>query len=509
MTDQKLPPNDPEVRAKLERIALLEERRELRDGLPHLYSFPFYPWSREFFESRNQINVVCAANQISKSSTQIRKAIHWATAKHLWPSLWRTPPRQFWYMYPSYKLLNVEVLKKWIPEFLPRGKFKDDEVFGWEIEKYNGNINAIHFRSGVSIYFKTYSQAAEDLQGSTVYAMFLDEEPPEELMDELFLRLVAVDGYMHAVFTPTLGQEFWREVLEVKGSSERLPFAYKRQVAMYDCLKYEDGLPSPWTVEKIKRIENACKSEAEIQRRVYGRFVLDSGLKYSGFTRSINLRPSPGPIPDEWNIYVGIDFGSGGDNHPSAVTFVGVAPDYKSGRVFKGRRFDGEVTTAGDLVAYANDMILELPNPDKVLGVYYDYSAVDLKTISLSLGKSWLPAEKSHAIGEQVINVLFKNGMMTIDEIEELNPLVVELMSVKRSTAKNLAKDDAVDSFRYAVSKVPWDWSAITVDSVVKPVETILTPKQQELKDRRDFVTYRPEQVWDVESELEFWNDLY
>ena len=75
--------------------------KELREDLPHLYGWKFYPWSREFFESRNKMNLLCAANQIGKSSIAIRKNIEWACNKKLWPELWDTEPKQFWYFYPS------------------------------------------------------------------------------------------------------------------------------------------------------------------------------------------------------------------------------------------------------------------------------------------------------------------------------------------------------------------------------------------------------------------------
>ena len=91
--------------------------KELRDDLPHLYGQKFYPWSREFFESRNRMNLLCAANQIGKSSIAIRKNIEWACNKKLWPSLWDSTPKQFWYFYPSDEVATIEVEKKWVPEF--------------------------------------------------------------------------------------------------------------------------------------------------------------------------------------------------------------------------------------------------------------------------------------------------------------------------------------------------------------------------------------------------------
>ena len=84
------------IAAKLAELEKLELQEKLRVGLPFKYRWKFYPWAREFFESRNRMTLLCAANQISKSSTQIRKAIEWATNPDLWPDLWATRPHQFW-----------------------------------------------------------------------------------------------------------------------------------------------------------------------------------------------------------------------------------------------------------------------------------------------------------------------------------------------------------------------------------------------------------------------------
>ena len=86
--------------------------------LPHRYGYPWYGWARSFYESRQHESFLCAANQIGKSSTQIRKMIEWAGNKKLWPKLWTTEPRQFWYLYPNKDTATIEVDLKWIPEFL-------------------------------------------------------------------------------------------------------------------------------------------------------------------------------------------------------------------------------------------------------------------------------------------------------------------------------------------------------------------------------------------------------
>lgn len=508
MSDLSAPPSEPveggEEREPTElEIALLEIQQKklehlrakvaLQEGLPFLpdHGFKLYQWSQEYWDARDKIQLVCAANQISKSSSQIRKHIHWATEQSLWPELWPTSPRplQFWYLYPTRDVAHIEFEKKWKPEFLPRGEYKDDPKYGWRQELYHNRIFAIHWNSGVSTYFKTYGQDAQDLQTGTVWKLDLDEETPEELMDELMFRLAATDGYLSAVFTPTIGQQYWKEAIEGKGASERFKGAFKRQVSMYDCLQYADGSKSPWTIQKIIRATNACRDQKEVQRRVFGKFVVDSGLKYGSFSRERNVK-TPHPLPKTWHIYIGVDTGSGGKtNHPGSIVVVAVSPDFKMGRVIRGWRGDkaelpvgelenadapppsehGAETTAGDIVKKLVWML------DQVKGfasytIYYDFADRDFYLIATGAGLVVQPAEKSHFIGETTLNTLFKNEMLIIYEVDELEGLPDELESLKKSTSKQNAVDDYIDGTRYAVAKVPWDYSGIRDDKIIDPM---------------------------------------
>ncbi len=452
---------------KLEYVRALERKLYLKENLPHLHGWKWYPWAWEFFKSENRMNFLCAANQISKSSTQIRKCIDWATNPDEW-SRWPTPPRQFWYFYPTMDVATIEWRTKWVKEFMPKAEFKDHAQYGWDEELGTGKkIKAIHFKSGVSVYFKSYEMDASALQTASVHAMFCDEELPVHLYDELLLRMASasVQGHFHMVFTATIGQEFWREVIEEKGQAEKLATAFKRQVSMYDCLEYMDGTPSSWTKQLIDDVKARCKSEAEILRRVYGRFVLDADLKYEGFSRTRNVKPDH-KLPPNWLVYSGVDIGSGGSkSHPAAIVFVGVKPDFTEGRVFLGWRGDGVETTAADIL----QKYRILRGPMKPVLQSYDWAAKDFFTIASRIGESFQPAEKSTEIGEQTLNSLFKNGMLSIYESYELMKLVNELMSLKRSTHKQHAKDDMVDALRYAVAKVPWDFSYIAGRGKVAP----------------------------------------
>lgn len=497
-------------------VAELEGLLEFRAKLPHLYGFPWYQWAYDFFKSVEHANFLCAANQVSKSSTQIRKAIDWATDTSKWKTLWPDllpgqKPNQFWYFYPSGPVAQIEWETKWLPDFMP--KDKDDPVYGWDEEYDKGIIKQINFKSGVTIYFKTYEQKLINLQSGSVFAIFLDEECPEHLIPELQARLRAVKGYLHAVFTATIGQEYWRKVMEPTTPEEEIyPGAFKRTVSLYDSQFYIDGSPSRWTNERIAEIIAECTSDAEVQRRVFGRFVKSGGLRFESFSLDKNMI-APQPIQRVWEKYSGVDPGSGGlSGHPAAMVFIAVRPDYKEGYVFRGWR--------GDKIATANPDILnkwrELKRDMLVTRSVYDYKDKDFYLIAESQGETFEPANKSRDEGFGLVNSLFKNGMLKIFRGDpELDKLVSELMSLSATVDKRKAVDDMADALRYCCMAIPWDFSDVAkLDPKLLRDEPPDLRSEEEihreriLKERREFALNLTEKVDDTyEAEIQYWND--
>jgi phage terminase large subunit-like protein len=509
--------SDDVVRQKLEKIALLEARQKLREGLPHLHGWKWYKWAREFFESRNRLCLLTAANQISKSSTQIRKVIEFAGNVELHQVLWRTKPKIFWYFYPSMDVATAEFQHKWVPEFLPAGEFKNHPTYGWEEEYDRKQIKAIHFKSGVTVYFKSYEQSVSNLQTASVYYVAIDEELPVELWNELQMRTQAVDGYISMVFTATLGQDYWRRVMELRGTpAEEMRHADKWQISTFDCMHYEDGSASHWTKEKIERAIALCSTKNEVLKRIYGRFVSDDGLKYSSYD-PVKNRKQGGPIPVGWNLFAGVDPGGGGVGHPSAICFVAVNPTYTRGRIVKLWRGDGIVTTASDVYMKYREMREELERVTarKMSRKFYDFASKDFSTIAERFDDAFERADKAHDLGEDILNGLFKNGMLTIDDECEAegDKLSVELATVRKNIAKNRLKDDLTDALRYAVTKLPWDWSILAEDSLDKVDRTKNTFQATGGVD----VLYREGKINETEymecktqgDEFDEWNELY
>lgn len=483
----------------------------LAEELPHLYGWPWYTWAREFFESDAKMNFLCAANQISKSSTQIRKCIHWATDKKLWKRLWSDEPDQFWYLYPTSDVATVEFHTKW-KLFLPRGLMKEDPEYGWDSEFDKGKVKAIHFKSGVHVYFKTYSQDTSHLQTGTVYSIFCDEELPEEHYGELIFRISSSDGYFHMVFTATLGQEFWRLVMEPgEGEEAKLLEARKWNVSLYDSQFYEDGSASKWTDERIQTVKNRCQSANDILKRVYGRFVLErEGLKYPQFDVKRHMKKAH-PLPKDWLVWSAVDPGTGGTGHPAGILFMAVSPDYRKGRIFLGWRGENIGDTTAEDVFNKHQ---EMKNSNRITTVeqIYDPGCKDFITIAERKGVSFSKANKDHSVGEEIVNVLFKNDMISIYETSELQKLAAELCGLRKATLKRNAKDNLADPLRYLCVAVPWDWSAIgsgiPVEEIGSSGEAIeewrLSPKErEELSIKRQVEERRKEMVNEDQFEHE------
>ena len=482
---------------KEELAAALEAKLRMREGLPHLYGFPLYKWQGEFFRSTNRMNLMVAANQIGKSTCNIRKCIHWATEPSLWPKLWKTKPTLFWYMYPSYETFLMEWETKWKVEFLPRGDFKTHPQYGWEEDWNLGKLKGIRFNTGVYVAFRQYSQT--DIQANSVYAVFADEEMEEEIFDEVMNRLngVSVQGYYHNVFTATVGAEIWRLAMEERGTDdEKFKTAAKWNVSLYDCLTYEDGSPSLWTEAMIQERIDSCSSEAEVQRRVFGRFVVDEKKMFPTFTRTKNMTPDH-PLPKNWTIWAGVDIGSGGaSGHPCAIAFLAVNPEFTKGRIFRCYRGDKQDTTAADILRIYRALRGDL----KPVMQFYDWQSKDFYNIATRAGECFTPAEKDQKFGRDLLNTLFKNEMLKLHDNPECQKAANEFLSLKSTSKKSTAKDDLTDAIRFAVAKVPWCFDEAGKDEAAKEEE-----KAQKMRTTRER-HFRGQQ--DDEGLGEVWDDI-
>lgn len=516
---------------KRRELELLREADIRRAELPHLYGHKFYEWQERFFshpqESTSGVGwrgekIICctAANQCGKSTSAIVDQIRDATEPERWPELWPEfykktgqTPTSSWYLYPTADIVNAEFEEKWKKFYLPRGRMRTDPRYGWKDNWAKGDLESISFNTGWTIYFKTYGQGAHSLQAGSPGKVTADEELDEHLYSELERRVSATDGYLRFVFTATKGQQFWREVVEDR---TRLTEANIVQVSLYDCLTYADGSPGAWTLDRIKRAEARCATEAERLKRIMGRFVVDEGRKYPTFERARHIKPYH-PVPKSWLYYAGVDYGGGGDatskvSHPSAIVILAVDPEFTRARVVRGWRGDGVLTTADDVVKKYVEMTTGMP---PLIAAYYDWAAKDLGTIAQRLGLPFVPAEKSHEIGGSTLNTLFKNDALIVYEREgdkEVEKLARELEGLLAGTNKKVAVDDFCDALRYSCAKISWNWEKITSAVPKAPEPEALTDEQEEMQRRRGLSSSGDNagtMFEDIEREMNEWSELY
>lgn len=469
---------------------------------------PLYQWQLDYIESPYRYNYICAANQIGKSAANWIRKLRFNLLSSYWDKFFGgEKPLPFWYFYPSSSISTAEIKTKYVRRYLPDESLKKHPRWGYKIEESKGVIEAIHFNVGTSNYYKFYSQPPSNLQTATLSGIFADEEMPKSLFDELNFRGVSRDHfYFNNVFTATIGQEYLRRTIEVRGDGELMPDAFKRQISMYDCLNYADGKPSTiWTEDKIAKVIASCTSPEEVQRRVFGRFVLSENRKFHSFNHDRNTSKGRQINNGEWLVYGGLDWGSGGaSGHPSSALYLAVSKDFKKGRIFKAWRGDGISTTQGDLVAKH----MQLSKGLNLINAAYDYSASDIGTIASRIGIPLVKADKSRDSSIELINTLFKNGQLVIyigEGYEENEKLISEILSARDTGPK--ANDDLIDALRYCVNLVPWQFEIQEPEQEAKAIE-----KKRKLSARERFWKYgHADEMFEydaIDEAIDYYDDL-
>lgn len=479
---------------------------KFKQELPHIYGYKDFWWSREFWDSTNRYTFLTMSNQSGKSIVSIRKSIRLATDPELWKRAFRKEtlvngkPGYGFYFYPSLGIATREFENKWVTQVLPRGDMKNDPKYGWEEEYKDGEIYCIHYKIGTKTYFMSYNMKVQDLQAASPHWVGADEEMPERLWGEISARLLATKGLFSLVCTPTLGEEFWRRVFELN----KMPDAKVIKATMYDTIKFLDGSPGLRTKEEIEEYKAKLPTQRDIDIRVYGKFAKADGLVYPMFDAE-RLIVEPDTDAHKWPVYCGIDVGSGGHAHPAAIIFIAVRDDYREARLIKAWRGNrSETTTSVDILRRYQEMKVGL----NIVATYYDYQSREFGLQALADGEPVLQAEKSHDLGEAMLNMLFKHGMLLLEKCQEVEDLAVELQNLKRGAKKQDAKDDLIDALRYACVKIPFDTSHIGVRTVVKKAEKA----RFDVTDRRSQLTTTLQESKEfadlIEERINFWNEF-
>ena len=383
------------------------------------------------------------------------KLLNLGWREELWPQYFGSKrPRMFIYLYPDKSTATQEYLTKWKPLLSADGK---DSKYGWKPSFDNKDIDKIELTSGITIFFKFYSQKPQNIQAATADYVAMDEECPESHWNELMVRTQGTramgSGMVAMVFTATLGQEYLFKTMEKRGTpEEKFKEAYKDQISLYDCTHYADGSPSHLTEDYIdNEIIPSYSSQNEILKRVFGRFVKDTGLLYHGFQHDRNTEPYDWDKVKNWSMFIGVDFGSGGVwGHSSSIALVAIDETWTQVRVVTSYFSNKERMTQGDLLNEFKKSFLKYNAFNS-----YDYAATDFGELAKRESISFNKAEKSHEVGVGLLNTLMKSGQLKIfvgDGSGSNHQAISEFNSIDVDTPKSRRVDDVADAIRYAIA---------------------------------------------------------
>jgi hypothetical protein len=115
-----------------------------------------------------------------------------------------------------------------------------------------------------------------------------------------------------------------------------------------------------------------------------------------------------------------------------------------------------------------------------------------------------MKANKDREYGYNLLNSLFKNDMLIImdDNSGEPLKLIEEIESLTTDADKKRAHDDLLDSTRYALTSIPFNFENIQVSN---------EPTKQAIKkfDGRQEIFEETDMFDELGDEIDEWNELY
>ncbi len=192
-----------------------------------------------------------------------------------------------------------------------------------------------HYTDGVydgdsKVTFLAYDMGKEAWMGFPADEIWLDEEPPEDIMGQATRAIVDRGGSINQTFTPEQGRttvvqmidEHWSKHsatwMDASGSDFTLTLANGRELE-FKTVYGVNGQKGHLTEEKVK---DALKGMLphEIEMRVLGEPMQGSGLIFSYPQDQVMCLPIE--IPDHWPRIAGMDFGGiSKKSHPSAAAW--------------------------------------------------------------------------------------------------------------------------------------------------------------------------------------------
>lgn len=288
----------PDVKALINDIERLGQEidRKTKENRIEIYNVgKVHKKQVEFHKDGHRIKGLFGGNRTGKTVAGAVEAVMHALGDSRYRKL---KPSSGWVVSLSgdvqRKVAQAEILR-WLPKkeisnILMRHGRKDDPE--------GSLIEEIRLKNGQFIGFKTCEQGRESFQGTSLGWIWFDEEPPEDVFKECWMRVMDTRGDIWFTMTPLKGLTWVYEFIIVNEKNNP-------NIAPPWFMEWEDN---PWlSSEEIKEME-AVMTDEEREARQYGRFTSLCGFAFPELKREVHIK-KPGIVPDWYKRYVSLDYG--------------------------------------------------------------------------------------------------------------------------------------------------------------------------------------------------------
>lgn len=308
-----------------EYLQLLEEYEKYRTEAA-LFFYEPHEKQKQFHAAHNMERCACSANQSGKTHCAAAELVFHLTGYY--PDWWVgrkfDGPTQWWVGSETSELTRdgaqVKLLgaaNQWGTGLIPKNRLIMD---GMKLARGTPNaveiIQVKHASGGVSeIIMKAFADGREKWQAGTVHGVWLDEEPPEEIYNEAYVRIQKNRGMMLLTLTPLKGMTaVARKFLdpEERRKSDR----FVVQWSLDDATFYTDE-------DRRRMIAGYAPHEREA--RAKGIPMLGAGKVFPIPEDWITIDDFP--VPEHWPVIGGMDIGW---NHPTAGVKLALDPEKKT-----------------------------------------------------------------------------------------------------------------------------------------------------------------------------------
>lgn len=240
-----------------------------------------------FINSKHKITASICANRGGKSEALAIKAI-----KTL-ESIKVDRGGRYWILTESFDLQKSGIQTKINMYFKPE-RIDQDSIAYIRKGIYSSFIYVNKHGVKIPVEFKTYEQGYAKLQAAKLYGATFDEEPPEDIYQEVRTRTVDLRGKIDFGFTPLKG--FTWSYKQIKNANDP-------DIICFNWGMQDNPFIPRSEIAQLKR----SLSNKQAMMRLYGEYQGSEGMIYASFERNVNLRKDL--LDRDYPVSVSIDWG--------------------------------------------------------------------------------------------------------------------------------------------------------------------------------------------------------